>query len=73
LPASLDVIQGLFGWVNARLEEEDCDHSLRYTLEYARANAVDESSLAAWVQRHSAYCDCEVLYNVEDSNPALDR
>jgi hypothetical protein len=71
LPASKDVLQSLFDWLDEKLEADSCDDTLRFTLEFAKANKVDETRLSDWTKQYGGYCDCEVLANVPDSNPVF--
>ena len=69
LPAPLPVLKGLLDWLDANIDE--CDDTLRRTLEYIHQNNLDEAGIVEWLERYGRFCDCEVLANVEDSNPAL--
>ena len=43
-----------------------CDHTLRETIEFLRERDLDVGRIVPWLQEHGGYCDCEVIYNVED-------
>ena len=58
-------LNGLLEYLEERLSEDECDASLRFTREWAAANAIDADALAASVEYFTAICDCEVLANVE--------
>lgn len=70
LPASKEVLEALFDSVDEKLESDPCDHTLRFTIGFARANKLDENRLTKWLNEYGGYCDCEVA-NVRDSNPAF--
>ena len=71
LPAPLPVLREMFGWLEKKLDATPCDHTYRWTLEYARINELDEETLVEWVNNYGGECDCEVLAQVENSNPLL--
>jgi len=65
LPLGASQLAGLLDHLDSRLGREVCDHSLRFTREWAAANGVDADELAASLEELGGYCDCEVLANVE--------
>lgn len=44
-----------------------CNHTLRFTTEWAAKNRVDVISLYQFLNAHGGFCDCEVCMNVEPS------
>lgn len=66
LPAPILGLKALFDFLDAQLSKSDCDHTLRFTLEYVRQNAMDETLVVSWLEKHGGYCDCEALNNVEE-------
>ena len=73
LPALKGTLLGLFGEISERLLSEPCDHSLRCTLIWADSKGIDGAALVEWTRKYGGYCDCEVLGNVPDTNPAFSR
>ena len=73
LPAQKETLLGLFDELDERLSTTSCDHSLRFTLAWADKMGIDGSVLVGWAAQHGGFCDCEVLGNVPDTNPALQR
>jgi Protein of unknown function (DUF2695) len=71
LPAQKMILEDLFAWIEEKLGTTGCDHTLRFTLEFARTNKLDAERLTEWTNHYGGYCDCEVLGNVPDSNPAF--
>lgn len=65
LPAPVLVLKKLFDYVDLRLSNNECDNSLRFTREFLRRNAIDESRVIVWLEEYDGHCDCEVLNNVE--------
>jgi len=66
LPVSIAQLQTLFDYSDNKLTEEGCDHSLRFTRQFAESNQVPYESLKAWLASLGGYCGCEVLANVEE-------
>jgi hypothetical protein len=71
LPAPKPILDSLFDWLDEKLGETSCDHTLRLTLEFARLKGLDEERLCDWTEKYGGYCDCEVLANVPDTNPVF--
>ena len=71
LPATKQILESLFDYLDERLGETECDDTLRLTLEYAKLKGLDENRLCAWTEKYGGYCDCEVLGNVPDDNPVF--
>ncbi len=71
LPAPLPVLRAMFEWLEKKLDATPCDHTHRFTLQYARTNELDEEALLEWLRDYGGVCDCEVLAQVESSNAAL--
>jgi hypothetical protein len=54
----------------ALLDREDappCDHTLRETIAFLNERKLDLEKIIPWLREHGGYCDCEVIYNVEDT------
>lgn len=71
LPFQTEKFQDLFDFLNERLEEDECDDTLRLTTEYLRENGVYSEKAIDFLQQHGGYCDCEVLNNVEEKFEGL--
>jgi hypothetical protein len=44
----------------------ECDHTLRETTEFLRARGLDVERVVAWLREYGGFCDCEVIYNVDE-------
>ncbi len=64
MPMTPAQLNGLLDHVHARLKH--CDHSHRLTSEFLRAEELDATGVLPWLRNHGGYCDCEVLFNLED-------
>jgi hypothetical protein len=71
LPASLEVLLTLFDELDKQLSVAACDHSLKFTLAWAHRVGIDPDRTVYWARQYGGFCDCEVLANVQDANPAF--
>ncbi|SFN32852.1 Protein of unknown function [Paenimyroides ummariense] len=67
LPISRHYFKTIFDYLNDYLEQNECDHTLNTTLEILRnQNITNVQETISWLNKNGGYCDCEVLYNVEE-------
>jgi len=67
LPADRSIFLGLFDYLDEHLQEYGCDHSMCLTEKYLALTGMTEIvDMLDWLANHGAYCDCEVLANVEE-------
>jgi hypothetical protein len=71
LPAPKELLLKLLDHLDEKLAHEGCDHTLRLTIAWAKAQGLDSERIAAWTHENGGFCDCEVLANVESNNPAF--
>ncbi len=64
-PVPVVVLHELFDFLDGKLTENECDHTLNSTREFARNHTLPEERLIVWLEQSGGYCDCEVLANVE--------
>jgi hypothetical protein len=43
-----------------------CDHTLRETIGFLTSRGLNPAVVIPWLEQHGGYCDCEVIYNVEE-------
>jgi hypothetical protein len=43
-----------------------CDHTLRETIEFLKKRGLDAERIVPWLRERGGYCDCEVIFNVDD-------
>lgn len=65
LPMSQELFKRLFDCLDERLEQ-GCNHTLDITLEFLENNDIPVNTAVEWLNRNGAYCDCEVLANIEE-------
>lgn len=60
-------------FIEDKIEKSGCDHSLRFTLEWAKKNGINQDDLIDVLELNGGFCDCEVTYNLpEDSDLILE-
>ena len=58
-------LSDLLVYLNERLAEAGCDHTLRFTEVWAAARGLESPGLVESLAHFGGYCDCEVFANVE--------
>ena len=66
LSISVDKINELFNYLDEQLGEVDCDDTFKLTVNFIDENNLSKDSLINWLNENSAFCDCEVLANIEE-------
>ena len=64
LPAGQFDIEELFDFLEDKLEREECNHSLRFSMQYMMENRLDFPKLTNWLQKNGGFCDCKVLEQI---------
>lgn len=64
LPAGKYDIEDLFDFLEFKLEKEECNHSLRFAMQYMMENRLDFPKLTSWLQENGGFCDCKVLEQI---------
>jgi hypothetical protein len=67
LPLAVSTLKDLFDFLDERLSDAECDHSLRLTRQFMQQRAIDEGQVIPWLEQNGGYCDCEVIANVEEA------
>jgi hypothetical protein len=65
IPLSTAGLGALFDFLNERLEDLPCDHTLVLTREFLAEREIPEDQILPWLAEYGGHCDCEVLANVE--------
>jgi hypothetical protein len=55
--------------VDDRVRASGCDHTHRFTAEWARERSVTWDDLLDALEQNGAFCDCEVVLNLEEDRP----
>ena len=64
LPTGQEDIEGLFDFLERKLERQECNHSLRFAMQYMMEERLNFPKLSAWLQRNGGFCDCKVLEQI---------
>lgn len=64
MPLSPRQLNSLLDYLEANLKF--CDHTTKLTDIFLHVEKLDKDSVLPWLADHGGYCDCEVLYNLED-------
>jgi hypothetical protein len=66
LPMEVSNFHNLFDALNEYLENEPCDRRLTFTERFLNQHTLPLSDVVLWLNKYGGYCDCEVLFNVEE-------
>lgn len=67
LPISRELFQNLFDLLDEVLEKNTCDDSLKLTKQFLGSQNIQNiEEVENWLKENGGFCDCEVLYNVEE-------
>lgn len=64
LPTGRDSIEDLFDFVEIRLENEPCNHNLRFAMQYMMENRLNFPKITSWLNENGGYCDCKILEQI---------
>lgn len=64
IPAEKEEIEDLFDFLEMKLEREECNHSLRFAMQFMMENRLDFPKLTSWLQENGGFCDCKVLEQI---------
>lgn len=66
LPMPVDNFLDLFDELNDKLGDAPCNHTLILTEQFLNKHHLPLHNVISWLREHGGYCDCEVLFNVEE-------
>jgi len=64
IPISHENLRDLFNHLDRGGIE--CDHTLKETIEFLKSRNLDASKVVPWLNEYGGFCDCEVIYNVDE-------
>ncbi len=67
MPISFHDLKDLFDYLDIQLEESGCNHSPKITIGFLESRQLKTEIILNWLQKQGGYCDCEILWNVEES------
>src|SRR5262245_4120523 len=59
-------VEHLISFVDRQVRTGGCDHTLRFTEEWARQESVDWDDLLDILEANGGFCDCEVVLNLPE-------
>lgn len=66
LPVDKKLFRDLFDYLSSNLGDDDCNNDMVMTLQFLTEKKIENrANVIQWLHDHGAYCDCEVLSNVE--------
>jgi hypothetical protein len=64
LPAKKEQLDDLFDFLEMKLEDEPCDHTSRFTMQYLMQNRLDFAKISGWLSQNGGYCDCKIIEEI---------
>ena len=64
LPAGQETISELLNYLEDQLYDEECNHSLRYSMQFMMENRLNFPKLTGWLNDNGGYCDCKVMEQI---------
>ena len=58
----------LLDFLDDQLSKTPCDHSLNHMKQWARIKNIDWQEMASGLEEFGAFCDCEILFNIDPEN-----
>lgn len=66
LPLPIVELKAMFEALEVELSRQACDHSRRLALAWLESRGHDVDRVFAWLDTQGGFCDCEILFNVEE-------
>jgi len=66
LPMDKSLMLELFDYLDSELGNEECNHDYTLTKRFLQLNDVKNEKIFEWFQENGGYCDCEILFNIEE-------
>jgi hypothetical protein len=66
LPLSDELLEEFFDALDSALTRQVCDHTRKLTRSWLEERGLPLDKVLSWMDEHGGYCDCEVLFNVEE-------
>jgi hypothetical protein len=64
LPAGQATISSLLDFVEDELFENECNHSLQYSMRFMMDKGLDFGKVTSWLNNNGGYCDCKVMEQI---------
>ena len=64
LPAGQASISELLNYLEDQLYDKECNHSLRYSMQFMMENRLNFPRITSWLNDNGGYCDCKVMEQI---------
>jgi uncharacterized protein DUF2695 len=64
LPAGPETISELLNYLEDELYDKECNHSLRYSMQYMMEKHLSFPRITSWLNDNGGYCDCKVMEQI---------
>lgn len=64
LPTGPDGISELLNYLEDELFDKECNHSLRFSMQYIMERHLSFPKITAWLNDNGGYCDCKVMEQI---------
>ncbi|MFK7824844.1 MAG: DUF2695 domain-containing protein [Oligoflexales bacterium] len=71
LPFAPEDAKSFFDFLNDKLPEFGCSHSFKIVKEFCSDKKINFENIEPWLNSNGAWCDCEVIANVEQEYESL--
>ena len=66
LPINKETILELFDYLYDNDAIKNCNHNFKITNTFLEEKDIKNDKIHAWFNEFGGYCDCEILYNIEE-------
>lgn len=67
LPLEIVVFESLFDFLDSEFQNVSCDDTMKLSKRFLEQNKIKNiTNVFDWLAEKGAYCDCEILANVEE-------
>ena len=63
-PTRHETISELLDYLEDELYEQECNHSLRFAMQFMMENRLTFRRLISWLNENGGYCDCKVMEEI---------
>ena len=64
LPAEKERLEGLFDYLEMKMEDEECNHTSRFAMQYMMQKGMNFPQVSGWLSLNGGYCDCKIIEEI---------
>ncbi len=64
LPGTRTQFDRLFDYLEMKLEDEPCNHTSRFTMQFIMQNMMNFGKVSGWLSQNGGYCDCKIMEEI---------